>query len=570
MKTFDYHRNRARGCAPHNTGLRPTKKYLTMAIVWALSTSIANANLALQGIETISVKGQVNSLLMATDIDLQKASPPDLRSQLTQLPGINVNGNGQLSGIVQYRGLYSDRVRVTVDDVIISGAGPNSMDSPLSHVIGNMSQRVTLYHAIAPVSAGAETLGGAIDISDISPMLSGSRNFEFSGALSASAYSNDGLSAMALLNAVNDTTYFSLTADVQDGDNLESGSGLNIANTYYNRNGIKLSGGYEKNAHKLSGFVNKRTTNESGTPALAMDIEFVDALVMGLRYEYVINDQWRMYTKLAGNNNEHDMNNYSQRTAPMPAMQRLNSVDSQGRSASLGFTQEYANWQNEYGFDINTAKHNSFITNPNVSMFFVDSFNDVNRDVYSVFGQWRKNINTQRGWLNWQFGTRATRVSATANTIDSNMAAMNPNVAALRDTFNASDRSLDFSLVDAVISSSYSINHSLQVQVSAGIKQKAPSYSQLYTWFPLGISAGLADGRNYLGNLELKKESAAKLDLGLRVSGNDWVFMPNVFYTDVSDYIMGITSTNISANMLANMNNIQVPLVWQNQDAMLP
>jgi iron complex outermembrane receptor protein len=85
----------------------------------------------------------------------------------------------------------------------------------------------------------------------------------------------------------------------------------------------------------------------------------------------------------------------------------------------------------------------------------------------------------------------------------------------------------------------------------------------------LGVSAGLADGRNYLGNVDLKKENAAKIDLGLLIKGSDWTFTPNIFCSNITDYIIGVTSTSMPANMIANMNNIQFPLVWQNQNVSL-
>jgi iron complex outermembrane receptor protein len=537
--------------------------------VFAISSQITLASLNLQSIETIKVKGQINSLLKESEIDLSASSAPDLRSQLSQLPGVNINGNGRVSGIVQYRGLYSDRVQVTIDDMLIAGAGPNAMDSPLSHVIASLSQNITLYHAIAPVTAGAETLGGAIDISDIAPILSNSQDFEYSGAVTAAKFLNEGQILAGKLQALNQNTYVTLIADKQEGDNFESGSGLVVANTYYERSGLKVNAGYQGNGHNISLLVSQRTTDKSGTPALAMDIDFIDALVMAVNYEYEFDQQWSFKAKLAGNNNEHEMNNFSQRANPMPAMHRINTVDSEGRIASISVTQINPNWQNEYGIDVRTTEHNSRITNPNVGAFFLQNFNNVNRNIHSLYAQWQRNYPNEIGFLNWQIGTRLSRVLADADRIDTNMAMMNANVRVLRDEFNASDRSLDFSLIDVVLKTSYGLSKNIKLQASAAIKQKAPSYNQLYSWFPLGVSAGLADGRNYLGNTQLNKEQAAKVDVGMLIRGDDWTFMPNIFYTDISDYIIGVTSTNMAANMIANMNNIQVPLIWQNQDAVL-
>jgi len=49
------------------------------------------------------------------------------------MPGANINKNGELTGIAQYRGMYGDRIRVSVNAAQISGAGPNAMDAPLHY-----------------------------------------------------------------------------------------------------------------------------------------------------------------------------------------------------------------------------------------------------------------------------------------------------------------------------------------------------------------------------------------------------------------------------------------------------
>jgi iron complex outermembrane receptor protein len=562
--------NQYKACASIARGhTKHTLKLAAIAVLYALSTQSGVSKTSAQTVETIEVRGQINSLLIESDLDLSTSSSPDLRKQLTTLPSINVNGNGRVSGIVQYRGLFSDRVRVTIDDTLIAGAGPNAMDSPLSHVIGNMSQQVTLYHSIAPVSAGPETLGGALDISDIPPKYTSANEFEVAGAVMLGAFNNDGKSVSAMFNAVNKSSYFGIIADKQRGDSYESGRGSLVPNTHYDRSGIKLSAGYQNGPHRASIYVSSRDTGESGTPALAMDIQFVDALVAGINYEYSINQDWSLVAKLSANNNEHEMDNFSQRATPMPAMYRLNTVDSEGRGAELVLSDNSENWSNQFGLSFNTAEHNSRITNPNAGAFFLQNFNNVNRELSSIFAEWQNKTKQQYGVIEWQFGTRFSQVNASADEIDSNMAMMNPNVRTLRDNFNNTDRDLDFNLLDMVVKASYGITDSIKLQVGGALKQKAPSYNQLFSWFPLGVSAGLADGRNYLGNTNLQKESAIKADFGLLLSGKNWRFTPNVFYSDIDDYILGVSSNNMVANMIANMNNIQIPLVWQNQDARL-
>lgn len=546
---------------------------LAMGLSFSLVAPYSHAAVATQtnntNIEVIQISGQINSLLHESRIDFTSSSAPDIRKQLTQLPGISVNGNGMVSGIVQYRGLFSDRVKVTIDNIDIAGAGPNLMDSPLSHVIGTLSQEVTLYQGIAPVSAGAETIGGAIDITESTPQLSQSNEYELHGAINAGWFSNDAQSLSALVQASNNKAYFAFSGDVQSGDDYDAGNGKIVPNTFYNRNGAKLRAGFMQGKHSVVVTLSSRTTNDSGTPALAMDIIYIDALVGSAQYQYMVNNDWSIKAKVFANNNEHDMNNFGHRAALSNAAYRLNTVRSQGRGASLQANQLTPSWQGEYGIDLTQRTQYSTITNPNNTAFFLTNYNRVERNLVSAYAQLESDANVASKSVHWQLGARISQVNANAGEVDSNMAMMNPNVANLRNDFNSNNRKLDFTLLDFVAKSSLNVAKSLKLQVSAGVKEKAPSYFQLYSWFPLGVSAGLADGRNYLGNISLRPESAKKLDLAAVYSGSNYSFIPSIFYTQIDDYIIGLPSSNMSANMIATMNNIADPLVWENDEAVL-
>jgi len=149
------------------------------------------------------------------------------------------------------------------------------------------------------------------------------------------------------------------------------------------------------------------------------------------------------------------------------------------------------------------------------------------------------------------------------------MVLLNPNIAVLANNFNTAQGILDFDLIDLVVKAEANINDSLRATLSFGQKERAPSYTELYTWFPLGVSAGLADGRNYLGNLALKKETAGQIDIGLQLQHDGLTIMGNVFYHSIDNYIIGLPSSNMSANMITTMMGAQQPLQWDNRKAKL-
>ena len=131
-----------------------------------LFNSLSAFGVEAETIEAIEVVGHHNSLLITAEVDLSQSSTPDMRGQLQTLPGLHINGNGAISGVLQYRGLFGDRIRINIDGAEIAGAGPNAMDSPLSHVMATLYQQVTLHQGIAPVSVGAETIAGALEVDE--------------------------------------------------------------------------------------------------------------------------------------------------------------------------------------------------------------------------------------------------------------------------------------------------------------------------------------------------------------------------------------------------------------------
>lgn len=526
-------------------------------------------------IERIEIIGQINTGLMESQIALSDTSSPDLRSQLSQLPGVSVNGNGLVSGVVQYRGLFGDRLKIKIDGIEIAGAGPNAMDSPLSHALGNRHE-IVLYQGIAPVSVGYETLAGAIEIKDVKPSLGDSKAFAASTTLSASWFTNNDAKMLGVNTVLaNDKNYASFQGQYQDAQNYESGAGLIVPSTFYERSGLKFKVGRQTDEYQLDLLVGTRNTNESGTPALAMDISFIDALWYTLSFEQNISNDWTTKVQVFGNQNKHIMNNFNLRTAPALAAYRQNTVDSKAVGVDLDIIQNSATRDWQFGANYYLQAHNSRITNPNNTSFFIQNFNNIEREVGSVYVQYNitansnESANIHSNDVHWQLGGRFSNIGYSTDEVGSNMVLVNPNIATLANNFNTSQGKPDFDLIDLVVKAETKINDSLRATLSLGQKERAPSYNELYSWFPLGVSAGLADGRNYLGNLALKKETAGQIDIGLQLQSDGLTIMGSVFYHSIDNYIIGVPSSNMSANMIANMMGVQPPLQWNNRKAKL-
>ena len=139
------------------------KKTLTALVVIAQGVTQCALAQDSQG-EIITVIGSPLTQVDAERINTSSNTDADFGDQIEKLTGVSITRNGPVTGLIQYRGLYGDRVGITIDGVDIAGAGPNAMDSPLSHVLPEPGLQAVLYRGIVPVSAGVQTLGGKLDI----------------------------------------------------------------------------------------------------------------------------------------------------------------------------------------------------------------------------------------------------------------------------------------------------------------------------------------------------------------------------------------------------------------------
>ncbi len=79
------------------------------------------------------------------------AAAPDSAGLVARLPGAALIDNGGLSGQVQYRGLFGDRVLIRVNSQRFHSGGPNAMDPPLHYAPMPLVGRVEVDRGISPV-----------------------------------------------------------------------------------------------------------------------------------------------------------------------------------------------------------------------------------------------------------------------------------------------------------------------------------------------------------------------------------------------------------------------------------
>jgi iron complex outermembrane receptor protein len=487
-------------------------------------------------------------------------SSPDIGDVVKRLPGANINKNGPLTSIAQYRGLFSDRVNVLIDGVRLSQAGPNRMDSPLSYIASSRLQDIEIYRGIAPVSSGIETIGGTMKANSKRADFGSNESFETHGNVTT-GYATNGNTRFGGITAstANEHHRFQVAGSADRGQNTEFGEGK-IKPSQHERDTLGLSYGFQKAGHEVNLDIEHTDTGATGTPALPMDIIFARGEHYTLDFTKALYNGDTFKARINYQDAEHRMSNYTFRPT-MAAMQR--HADADVESAGLSLSYVHANWT--FGFDADQADHNTNIYNPTNASFYVNNFNDVERDRYSVFTEWNGTLAP-----NWSLesGVRLSRVAMDAGDVDSSMGMAG--VVALRDQFNASDRSQDENLMDLTLVFTHNITHHLDLELGLARKQRAASYQERYLWLPMQSTSGLADGNNHVGNVNLDAETSYQVELGLDWHTAEAGFSPRVFYHHINDYIQGVASNDATVIAISTMmGGDTTPLQYQNVDAKL-
>ncbi len=512
----------------------------------------------------------------------------DAADLLRQVPGGNVNRNGPLTGIAQFRGLYGDRVNVITDGMSLKNAGINAMDSRMSHIPSALIESLKVYREVTPVSTGLETMGGSV--------ITRTRRIEFGETekFAPSAFLTAGYNWVStghygggVVGIANQNYRIFASGSREKGDNYRYKDNRNMIPTKYERSTWQAGFGMRRGGHEFNFAYDNKRTGESGTPALPMDIRWVDTDVYKGDYRWKLVNGWTLAFNGFFQNANHIMTNWELRQPPgNPAMWRTMKTDVNAGGYKFAFTiPQLGPGELEVGFDGDLATYNARIRNPNNPMFFVDFFDDVNRNRYGAYVEWRGEP-VER--LSLTAGVRYRYTYMDAGKVDGTPARMMPAARMLRDRFNASERRQDQHDVDVALNLRYAVNDYLDLALGLARKTHAPTYQQRYNWLPLEVSGGLADGRVYVGDVGLDSEKAyevvAGFDLHLNRIG-DWVhdlyFEPRGFYRYVNDYIQGQPETDPTVLMVANMtlpagcpNNpsgvtAACVLRWSNIDAQL-
>ncbi|MBW8304492.1 MAG: TonB-dependent receptor, partial [Brevundimonas sp.] len=497
------------------------------------------------------------------------AAAPDSAGLVARLPGAALIDNGGLSGQVQYRGLFGERVLTRVNGQRFHSGGPNAMDPPLHYAPMPLVARVEVDRGISPVRNGPALAGGVnARLKEVG--FGDAAAFAPAWDLSAGYRSvDDGRSFGGVAGMASDRFRINLLGAWETGGDMRFPGGV-VRDSGFRRDTYGLSAGWRSGAGELGLDLRAQETGPTGTPPFALDILYFDTDFARLNFASPADSAVRLETSLGHTRVEHAMDNFTLRPAPaMASMRRLSLADAETLTgeARLIFGSPTRNLS--IGADFEQADKSVTITHPDNPNFFVTSLPGIELSRVGGHLEWRGAL---RG-VEAELGVRVDAHRASAGE-----AATGPAVPAgptlLAAAFNASDRDWSGETVDLAARFWRDLGD-FTPRLTLARKTRAPNAVERFSWMPTEASGGLADGNIYVGDRNLRPETAWILEGGFDWSRGPVWARPTVYYRRVDDYIQGVPFdatpgvVNTPVEMVAGMSGDPTPLRFANVDAEL-
>ncbi|MFN2375206.1 MAG: TonB-dependent receptor plug domain-containing protein, partial [Candidatus Binatia bacterium] len=459
----------------------------------------------------------------------------DAGAMLQGVPGAAVIRNGAQTGIVQLRGLGGDRVKVTLDGATVTPACPNHMDPPLHYAAPSDVESMTVMAGITPVSLGGDSIGGSVLVDSAAPVFAADGATRWS-ARAGSHYrgSNEGYGVHGGVGAATDDISLRYHGTREEGDDLRYPGGRVRASGYETQQHTVRSDYRSGGGSGLWGAeVAVLSTRDAGTPALPMDMIEDDGLRMAFDGDLTLG-----FGTLRGlvyhNTIDHLMDNYSMRPLAPGAMQMFSDAASDDTGAGVDATLPHGRSTFRVGTGFHLNRMDVYQQNAMTGMQ-QDTFRNAWRARIGTYGEWQTDWSSR-----WKsvVGVRNDTVLSDA----ADIRRFNPMGTAPADAAAFNARGHDF------VDPNFDVTATLRLTTTrAGAwelgfarKNRSPSLLERYLWTPLAANAGQADGRTYIGNLDLDPETSHLLSLTADWQGSRWRLRTTPYYNFVSDYIQGV------------------------------
>ncbi|MCP3128621.1 TonB-dependent receptor [Shewanella sp. KJ2020] len=536
---------------PFNTSVLYSSLTIALGITLVPQAMADNSDLA--NIERIEVHGQ------------QSDKPKILGSaeNLLKDQGVDFSAAGGVSALPVLNGMMGDRIKVLVDGADITSSCANHMNPPLSYVSANQIALAEVVAGVSPVSAGGDNIAGVIKITSLAPQFDNSDDINWqSGDISTGYRSvSDTLLLGANAAVASKNVSLSYQGAYEDANSYKDGNGDKVIDTLYRSQNHALSAAWRDETQEIAIKLTHQNIPFQGFPNQYMDMTDNKSYGALGRYKLKLEDDGEFSAQFNWHGVEHKMGFFTpEKTGKMPMNTKGDDYSYQlhwrlpmGDDSTLLVGQEYYSYHLD---DVWPAVPGTMMA-PNDYI----NINDGERQRAAVYGEWQQNLSPS-WWLSagvrFEYVTTNTgevQAYSPSAMIGAPMMGM-PNIdAEAAKAFNAMDRKRDDNLIDATLLARYQVSTNQQLELGLARKNRAPNLYERYSW-GRGVMATTmigwyGDGNGYVGNPDLKPETAHTVSAAYKFNGDSWQASTTAWYTAVTDYV--------DAEVIGSFNRTNTP-----------
>lgn len=540
---------------------------LSLAVALTAAAPAFAAEADDQSADTIIVTApRLTATDAATQADEELSTGPDGAAFIARQPGAAVVANGALSGQVQMRGLFGERILLRINGQRFATGGPNAMDPAMHYAPMMLIDRIEIARGISPVRDGPG-LGGGVntilkharfgDASSLSPQIDLTSQYRSV---------DDSVAIGGLVALASDSLRLGVIGSYETGDDIRFPGGR-IGSTSFQRTVYGVQAGFRAGPGEFSLDYRRQDTGRSGNPPFAMDIVYFHTDFARAGFEGDLSDNLRLEFHANYTGVSHRMNNYELRPAPTAAMTRQSDTyaDTMTADASLRFGS--ADRHIRVGGDFELIDKGYRLYNPLSPAFFIHPLDRASSDRVGGFVEWRSGF----GAIESELGLRVDRHGASTGA-----SRFGPGVPAgpvnLANAFALADRNWSGTSIDASLRL-WAEMDAFTPRLTLAHKTRAPSLIERYSWLPTEASGGLADGNIYVGDVNLRIEKAWIAELGVDWQSDTAYARPVIYYRRINDFIQGVPFDatpgilNTPVEIVSNGSGDPTPLRFANTDA---
>lgn len=484
----------------------------------------------------------------------ERTSSSDTAKLIESVPGAQTTGAGAISSQPTVHGFSDDRMNVSIDGLELKPACPNHMNLASSYVDPSRVARITVFAGVAPVSAGGDSLGGAIQIETRPPEFAQPGQLVLVKGRAGGFFRSNGNAIGYDWRALGATGWMSLTYDESSSrsDNYRAARGFKSGSVDIGRDEVAstaIRGATNRSVtlalrhrgHQMQLELQRQTVGFEGFPNQRMDMTANSNQNAVVRYQGQFDwGDLRASANVQDTRHAMDMgvNRFSYGTGmPMNTKQRTNAVKfaanvvaSERDVLRVGADfQKYAlyDWWPPVGGTMG----------PN--QFFNLDYGRRNR--MAAFGEWERQWVGGFTLLN---GARVELVGSDAAPVqgyDNGLENLWGRDAA---AFNAMARARTDINWDATTSFRLTLAPSWAIEGGYARKSHSPDLYQRFAWSTNAMAAlmnnTVGDGNGYVGDVALAPEVASTYSLTFDVgdrSRKRWQIITTGYATQVSHYI---------------------------------